>query len=316
MPRRRMPAGAAPCKRTSLMNIRTLDLNLLRAFAAIYLERNVSAAARRESLSQPAMSNALTRLRRGFDDELFIKTPQGMEPTALARQLIRPVNEALTILKNGLESRQQFDPQTADRCFKLLMSDAGESSMLPSLMRRLGSSAPRISFEVVKLPHDKYAETLQAGTVDLAIGNLPFLKSGFERCHLFDDPYCVIVRKDHPLLLKPLTLADFANSGHVAVATGKADALVDQHLSKRRLKRNVRLTVSHYHVAVDVVAGSDLLATVPQMIASAAKGVGVQVLPIKLPSAAVLMVWHSVVHQDAANQWLRSTISRQFLAQP
>lgn len=293
------------------MNIRTLDLNLLRAFSAIYLERNVSAAARRESLSQPAMSNALTRLRRSFDDELFIKTPQGMEPTALARQLIQPVNEALSILKNGIEKKQRFDPKTADRCFKLLMSDAGESSMLPSLMRRIGESATRVAFEVVKLSHDKYADALQAGTVDLAIGNLPFLKAGFERIHLFDDPYCVIVREGHPALRQPLSLQAFIGAPHVAVATGKADALVDQQLAKIRLKRSVKLTVSHYHVAVDVVAGSDLLATVPQAIASAAKGVAIRALPIKVASASVLMIWHSLVSQDAANQWLRNIITQQ-----
>jgi DNA-binding transcriptional LysR family regulator len=296
------------------MNIRTLDLNLLRAFSAIFLERNVSAAARRESLSQPAMSNALTRLRRSFDDELFIKTPKTMEPTPLARQLIQPVNEALSILKNGLEQKQSFDPRTADRCFKLLMSDAGESSMLPSLMRRTSETATRVGFEVVKLPHDKYAEALQAGTVDLAIGNLPFLKSGFERTHLFDDPYCVIMREGHPALGKTLSLQTFIGAAHVAVATGKADALVNQQLAKSRAKRSIKVTVSHYHVAVDVVAGSDLLATVPQAIASAARGVVIRALPIKVASAAVLMIWHSLATQDPANQWLRNTISQRLRA--
>jgi DNA-binding transcriptional LysR family regulator len=296
------------------MNIRTLDLNLLRAFSAIYLERNVSAAARRESLSQPAMSNALTRLRRSFQDELFIKTPQGMEPTTLARQLIQPVNEALSILKNGLEQRQSFDPHTADRCFKILMSDAGESAILPPLMRSTGEVAAGVTFEVVKLAHDRYAEALQAGTADLAIGNLPFLNSGFERVHLFDDPYCVIVREGHPSLRQELSLQSFIRARHVAVAIGKADALVDQQLARSRKKRVVKLTVSHYHVAVDVVTGSDLLATVPQAIASAARGVVTRPLPIKVPSAAVLMVWHSLVAHDAANLWLRNTISEQIRA--
>ena len=296
------------------MNIRTFDLNLLRAFSAIYLERNVSAAARRESLSQPAMSNVLTRLRRSFNDELFIKTPQGMEPTPLARQLIHPVNEALIILKNGLEQKQTFDPKTTDRCFKLLMSDAGESSMLPSLMRRIGESATRVSFEVVKFSHDRYADALQSGIADLAIGNLPFLKSGFERVQLFEDPYCVIMREGHPSQHQELSVQSFLTAAHVSVATGKADALVNHQLAKSRQQRTVKLTVSHYHVAVDVVAGSDLLATVPQAIAVAAKGVVMRTLPIKVAPAAVLMIWHSLVTQDAANQWLRKTISERLSA--
>ena len=290
------------------MNIRTLDLNLLRTFSAIYLERNVSAAARRESLSQPAMSNALLRLRRSFGDDLFVKTPAGMEPTALAKQLIHPISEALTVLRQGLEKQQAFDPDKTARCFKILMSDAGESSILPSLMRNVSDASTQVSFEVVKLAHERYAEALQTGAADLAIGNLPFLKSGFERAQLFDDPYSVIMRVGHPLLKKRLTLSNFMAAGHVTVATGKADALVDKQLSKNRLKRTVKLNASHYHVAVDVVAGSDLLATVPQMIAAAAAGVIMQDHPMKIAPARVLMVWHSTMHQDSANQWLRTTL--------
>ncbi|MDM0021784.1 LysR family transcriptional regulator [Variovorax saccharolyticus] len=298
------------------MNLRTLDLNLLRAFASIYVERNVSAAARREALSQPAMSNALNRLRRSFDDELFVKTPRGMEPTVLANQLIKPVNEALTILKNGLDQQQKFNPMTAVRCFRMLMSDAGESAMLPSLMRGASELSGQLTFEAVKMAHDKYAEALQSGAVDLAIGNLPFLNAGFERSHLFDDPYCIVAREDNPLLEDSLTLKSFLSASHIAVTTGKADALVDQHLSRKRLKRNIRLVVSNYHVAVDVVAGSDLLATVPQMIARSAKGVSMKALPMKIPRAAVLMVWHSVVHRDPASLWLRQTLLQQFGDRP
>lgn len=292
------------------MNIRTLDLNLLRAFAAIYLERNVSAAARRENLSQPAMSNALTRLRRSFDDELFVKTPAGMEPTARARQLMQPISDSLNILRQGLGQAPVFDPRQASRSFKLLMSDAGESSILPALMRHIRDVSAQVSFEVVKLPHEAYAEALQTGAADLAIGNLPFLKAGFERAHLFDDPYSVILREGHPLLKRRLSLAAFTDAEHVAVATGKADALVDRQLSKNRQKRHIKLKVSHYHVAVDVVAGSDLIATVPQMIAAAAKGVTVQPLPMKVEAASVLMVWHTIMQQDPANQWLRNTVAK------
>jgi DNA-binding transcriptional LysR family regulator len=188
------------------------------------------------------------------------------------------------------------------------MSDAGESSILPSLMRNVSDASTQVSFEVVKLAHERYAEALQTGAADLAIGNLPFLKSGFERAQLFDDPYSVIMRVGHPLLKKRLTLSNFMAAGHVTVATGKADALVDKQLSKNRLKRTVKLNASHYHVAVDVVAGSDLLATVPQMIAAAAAGVIVQDHPMKIAPARVLMVWHSTMHQDSANQWLRTTL--------
>jgi DNA-binding transcriptional LysR family regulator len=297
------------------MNIRTLDLNLLRVFSAINLERNISAAARRENLSQPAISNALARLRRSLNDPLFVKGATGMEPTALAMQLVQPVNEALSILKNCLERPDDFDPRHSTRCFKLLMSDAGESSILPALMCSIARLDTRVSFEVVRLPHDLYAEALQSGMADLAFGNLPFLKKSFERHNLFEDPYCVILREGHPLLDKSLTLSTFAGSEHVSVATGAADTLVERYLSKHRLRRRIKLKVSHYHVAVDVVAASDLLATVPRIIASAATGVRMLPLPMKVPTANVQMVWHTM-HMDPANQWLRSIIATLDLGDP
>lgn len=134
------------------VNLRTLDLNLLRVFAAIYVERNVSLAARREHLSQPAMSNALSRLRRSFDDVLFVKIGSRMEPTERASQLAQPVLEALALLEAHIDNPGQFDPRHSARTFKLLMSDAGESAILPSLVKRaFESSDTVVRFEVVKL---------------------------------------------------------------------------------------------------------------------------------------------------------------------
>jgi DNA-binding transcriptional LysR family regulator len=291
------------------MNIRTLDLNLLRVFAAIHQERNVSLAARRESLSQPAMSNALARLRRSFDDALFVKIAGRMEPTALAQQLIEPVREALGILQAGLATRTRFDPRQTARHFKLLMSDAGESAILPALVRQVTESQALASFEVVKLPHEAYAQTLQSGGADLAIGNLPFLRKGFEQAALFEDPYCAILRRGHALDGRRLGLAAFAAAEHVAVATGSADTLVERQLAKHRLKRKVRLKVSHYHVAADVVARSDLVATVPRLVAPAGGDVVALPLPLKVPPAAVKMVWHAVADGDPGHQWLRGLLA-------
>jgi DNA-binding transcriptional LysR family regulator len=291
------------------MNIRTLDLNLLRVFAAIYSERNVSLAAQRESLSQPAMSNALARLRRSFDDALFVKTGGRMEPTAVARRLMPPVQEALALLTAGLSERARFDPTQSERTFKLLMSDAGESAVLPALVRKVSAMSALAAFEVVKLPHEDYAAVLQNGGADLATGNLPFLRSGFERTPLFDDPYCVVLRRGHALEGRRLGLSAFAAAGHVAVSTGSADALVERQLAKHRLKRRVRLKVSHYHVAVDVVARSDLIATVPRMVAPAGDEITVHPLPLKVEPASVQMVWHAVAQGDPGHQWLRQLLS-------
>jgi DNA-binding transcriptional LysR family regulator len=266
-------------------------------------------AARRENLSQPAMSNALGRLRRSFDDALFVKVAGRMEPTALARQINQPVQEALGILSQALTGRAAFDPTQTARTFKLLMSDAGESAVLPALVRKVTATSALAGFEVVKLPHDDYAAALHNGGADLAIGNLPFLRSGFGRLPLFDDPYCVILRRGHPLEGRRLGLPAFAAAHHVAVATGSADALVDRQLAKHRLKRPVRLKVSNYHVAVDVVARSDLIATVPRMVASVGDEVVALPLPLKVAPASVHMVWHALADGDPGHQWLRRLLS-------
>jgi DNA-binding transcriptional LysR family regulator len=292
------------------VNLRTLDLNLLRVFAAIYVERNVSLAARREHLSQPAMSNALSRLRRSFDDVLFVKIGSRMEPTERASQLAQPVLEALALLEAHIDNPGQFDPRHSARTFKLLMSDAGESAILPSLVKRaFESSDTVVRFEVVKLPHEAYATALQTGQADMAIGNLPFLKGGFERQALFDDPYCVIARDGHPLQGRRLNPSAFAQAQHVAIATGSADLLVDRHLARLRLQRSVRLQVSNYHVAADIVARSDLLATVPRMIASQAHGITILPHPLNVAAATVQMVWHAIADADPGNRWLRDMLS-------
>ena len=293
------------------MNLRTLDLNLLRAFAAIHLERNVSLAARRENLSQPAMSNALARLRRSFDDALFVKLGARMEPTARANQLIQPVMQALALLETGIEGPAHFDPQRDTRCFKLLMSDAGESAILPDLVQRVvDTSASAVRFEVVKLPHEAYAQALQSGQADVAIGHLPFLRAGFEREALFEDAYRVILREGHPLQGRRLSLAAFAAAQHVAIATGSADLTVERQLARHRLVRSVKLKVSHYHVAVDVVARSDLLATVPQLIAAQARGVIALPLPLNVKPVAVQLVWHTIASGDPGHRWLRGLLAQ------
>lgn len=291
------------------MNIQTFDLNLLRAFASVYQQRNVSRAATAAGLSQPAMSNALVRLRRSCGEPLFVRTNRGMEPTPLAEQMIGPVRQALDILAACLEQPAGFEPERSERTFKLLMSDAGESVVLPALIAKLHGLAPRTRVEAMRLPHDEYASAMQQGHVDLALGNLPFLKSGFFQQRLFRDPYCCIVRSSHPELKTKLTLARYLAADHVSVSAGNADALVERELSRRRRSRDVKLKVTHYHVAVDIVRTTDLIATVPTNAARAALDVTMLPLPFKVAPAEVRQFWHRRAHQDPANQWLRALMA-------
>lgn len=291
------------------MNIATFDLNLLRVFAAIYGERSVSRAASAVGLSQPAMSNALFRLRQACADPLFVRTTSGMEPTPLAEEMIAPVRQALGILRDCLDRPEGFVPARSKRIFRLLMSDAGELAILPALVASLERAAPNAGVEVLRMPHESYKAALQDGVADLAIGNLPFLGAGFYQKSLFADPYCCIARRAHPSIKGTLSLSDYLAVQHVSVATGSADAIVERELARRRQQRSVRLRVTHYRVATDIVSMTDLLATVPQNIVRGLRGIQAFPLPITLPPADVRQFWHRRVHLEPANQWLRDVLA-------
>lgn len=292
------------------MNIKTFDLNLLRVFDAIYVERNVSRAASVAGLSQPAMSNALLRLRKACSDALFVRTTGGMEPTALADELIGPVRQALAILQQSLERPNGFEPKASERTCKILLSDAGEGIVLPRLISAVLREAPHVRIEALRRPNDQYQQLLQSGEADLAIGNLAFLKSGFYQQRLFGDPYCCLARKRHPFIGPGFPLQAFLTAQHVAVATGNADDLVERALSKMRAKRDVILRVTHYHVAADVVERSNLVVTVPRNAARNARGVQILPVPLSIPAADVRQFWHRRAHKDPANQWLRGTLAK------
>lgn len=291
------------------MNIKTFDLNLLRVMVAIYDERNVSRAALAIGLSQPAMSNALHRLRKACSDALFVRSTRGMEPTALAEELIGPVREALGMLQLTLERPHGFDPKVSTRTYRILMSDAGESAVLPRLMSRLRSIAPGVQIEACRCPNDLYALQLQSGTADLAIGNLSFLRAGFYQQRLFGDPYCCIARRRHSTIKGQLSLQQYLSEQHVSIAAGSADELVERALAKLRTKRKVTLRVTHYHVAVDIVEATELLATVPRNAAHTSRSVQVLPVPLKISAADVRQFWHRRAHKDPANQWLRGVLA-------
>jgi DNA-binding transcriptional LysR family regulator len=291
------------------MNLHKLDLNLLPVFAALYRQRNVSRAANEVGLTQSAMSNALSRLRSSCDDPLFVRTRGGMVPTALADILAGPVLEALQTLENGFSQPFGFNAEHSERTFSLLMSDIGEAVVLPKLIQALYATTPGIKIQAIRLPRSEYAQAMESGTADLAVGNLDFLKAGYYQQRLFDDSYSCIARADHPVIAEALTLEQYLAAGHVFVKTGNTEPLVENALSQRHGRRNIRLEVAQYHIAAKVVAETDLIASVPQNTARGLANLKVFPLPFDMPTAEVRQFWHERNHHDPANQWLRKTIA-------
>jgi len=299
------------------MDLSEIDLNLLRVFHQLMLDRRVSSAAETLGLSQPATSNALRRLRDLLGDELFLRTPQGMEPTPYALQLAGPVSLALSTLHEALNARSSFDPTASQRSFTLALSDVGEIYFLPELMQVLAEQAPGVTLRAVAVADEALKEDLVGGRIDLALGLLPQLQAGFFQQALFRQRYVCLLRQGHALARKTrLSLADFGAAQHVRVqATGTGHGRVDEALARRGVQRHIRLTVPHYVALGHVLATTELLAIVPERFAQRVcqpLGLTTRTLPLAIEDSAIHQFWHARLHRDPANQWLRALIASRF----
>jgi len=299
----------------------TPDLNLLLVFEAMFRHGSVTRAAAQIGLTQSAMSSALGRLRRQFGDPLFVNTRSGMLPTPRALELAPPLTEALAMVRGAMGSRAAFDPRTSTRSLRIYMTDVGEMVLLPALMRHLHAHAPQIRLETAQLPAAELAVRLETGDIDLALGYLPQLPDKTRRARLFEEHYVCMTRPDHPLGRHgPLTLKEFLGARHVLIASmGSGHQMLERTLAERGVQENVALRVPHFVVVPLIVAGTDLLVSLPSRVAGAsARLVKVKVhpLPIPIPSFDVSLYWHERVENDPANQWLRRAMLELFGDRP
>ena len=306
------------------ININRLDLNLLVVFDALMQERNVTRAGALVGLSQPSMSNALSRMRKLCGDPLFVRTSKGMEPTPFAQLLGPPVHDGLAMLRAGLNQPVDFEPERSDRSFQLLMSDIGEVIYLPRLMRRVVEAAPGVSIRALQLPRGQYANSLESGEVDLAIGYLPALGRGFYQQVLFSDTYVCLVREDHPRIGQSLSLKQFKAESHVMIEPSGAGqeaagaplssaALLERILARKGIVRRTALRVPHFTVVPGIIQNTDLLVIVPSSVFDSMPGlrrVKALHLPFETPLLEVKQFWHQRYHHDPASRWLRGVIAQ------
>ena len=294
------------------MNLRDIDLNLLVVFNQLLVERRVSKVAEKLGLTQPAVSNALARLRKLLGDELFLRTPRGMQPTPFADELAEPVAYALGMIHGALNQRSSFEPATSQRSFTIGMTDIGEIYFLPKLMDELARLAPGVSVSTVRNAAVNLKDEMEAGHVDLALGLLPQLKGGFFQRRLFRQRYVCLFRKGHRLDKRKISLAEFSAADHVVVVSaGTGHGKVDELLERNGVQRRVRLTVPHFVAVGHILRATDMIATVPEAFAQQVAGAFELVSvahPAGLPDIAINMFWHAKFHKDPANQWLRGLI--------
>lgn len=298
------------------MDIKDLDLNLLIVFNQLLMDRSVSAAADKLGLSQPAVSNALRRLRNLLNDELFLRTTRGMEPTPYAQQLAEPIAYALSTIQTTLSQRTSFSPATSTRRFTLAVTDLGEIEFLPSLMDRLQEVAPSVTVSTVRNNAESLRDDMEAGNVDLAIGLIPQLKSNFFQQRLFMQRYVCLFRKGHALDKRRLSRKEFYDADHVVVVSaGTGHAKMDEIIESAEEKRRVRLLVPHFVAVGHILASTDMIATVPERYAyRCAEPFGLRYVdhPVQLPQIGINLFWHARFHKEPGNQWLRQVIFELF----
>ena len=306
-----------------------LDLNLLRVLDVLMQERRVASTAQRLHLSQPAVSNALGRLRKALGDELLTRAPNGMEPTEFAKSLHATLQPALAAIGQSLQAKASFDPAHTIWHARIAMTDIGEIVFLPALLTHIAQAAPGLSLETLRdsqakpdAPVGSITTAMAEGKVDLAMGWLPDVTEGLYQRKLFTQRYVCIARQGHPLLTgkKPkLTLEKYLAAEHIAIrAEGTGHTKADETLQAismgdldRKVQRKVRLRVPSFLSVPQIVSQTDLLATVPEKLAEqCAAAFQLQVLPhpVDMPAFELKMFWHRLVHTDPANQWLRALI--------
>lgn len=295
-----------------------LDLNLLYVLVALDESRSVSGAAVKLGKSQPAVSSALARLREFFNDPLFVRSGNNMQPTPRALSLVESARFVLGRVGSDIVAAPSFDPATSQQTINLALSDVGEIVFLPAMLKRLRKLAPRAAVRSVSLPASDVAAALESGAIDLALGYFPDLKKhNFFQQTLFSDTFASLLRADHPVSTSRLTLKQYLQLEHVVVrAESRTEEVIERYLARKKIRRHVVLTTPHFSSAPIIVEQSDMIVTVPEPLARYFSSVSARLrmvgLPFEAPRIDLKQSWHRKFHHDERNRWLRSVIAGLF----
>jgi DNA-binding transcriptional LysR family regulator len=295
-----------------------VDLHQLQVFDALLRERSLTRAARVLNVSQPALSKTLARLRRYFQDPLFVRVSLRMEPTPKALALDAPVRAVLDGMRTLSAENVPFDPSTSNRRFSFCVVDAGVIRLLPPLLNLLCEEAPRIQVSAMQLDAQHLHSWLETGTVDFAMGSFPHLPKSIRRQPLWIERYVSLVRKRHPRLGVAPSLKTFAAEKHVLVSTfgtGHAHQLAERAVEAAIPAENIICRVPIFLAAAVVAKHTDAVATLPVSIANVlADDLNLALIapPIKLPRIEISQYWHERFHREPGNVWIRKVFAKLF----
>lgn len=284
---------------------------MLKALDALLDERNVTRAARRLSLTQPAVSVMLTRLRDYFDDPLFVRAPHGMVPTSRAEALAAPIKQVLADI-DALLTPAQFSPETAEFTFTLAATDYALKAVLVPFIAALKPQAPGIRVRIVQLEEDALTARMAEGSIDIALLTPHTTPPELHSRVLYKEEYVCMLRASHPALRETaLTLDTFCALEHMLVSwQGKSfQGVTDDALAALGRTRRVGLSVSSFLILPELLAISDMVAVLPRRLASQHPDMQIVTPPLPIPGFSKSMAWHERTHRDPAHRWLRQLLA-------
>ena len=298
------------------MNLRNVDLNLLTVFDAVITEGNVTRAAEKIGMSQPAMSIALSRFRHMAKDELFERTGRGLRPTPRALELAAPIRRALEIVADALEHGTDFDMSRSDRSFNVALSGVGEVVMLPTLMRKLEAAGSKISINTRYVAHTDMEKEMRYGNVDLYLWIVPIESSEIVCTQIGMTSEVCLVRENHPSVGDSLSLEAFASLRHITyqMPGPYGPSIIDRELWRLGFNREHGMSIHSYFDAPRVISQTDMVCTVPRVLGrDLARVHGLRMVrsPLQL-EFPVFMQWPRAVDKDAGHVWLRETLAQIF----
>lgn len=294
------------------MKLSDIDLNLFVVFDAIYTEGNLTRAGEIIGITQPAVSNSLSRLRNLFDDPLFVRTAEGMVPTPVAQNIVGPVRQALGLIRSSVQESESFDPSKSDKRFRVSMTDLTQSMVLPYLFGRIKQEAPAIAIDCYQVRRRDMNIELASGNLDLAV-DIPLTPDPqIRQSPLFSHPHVCVVRKDHPVISGQLSTDAYLALSHIHISSRRGGlGHVDLALGKMGKRRHIALRTQHYLATPELVSRTDLALTVPRVFADflvAQYPVEYFQLPFSVPNLESHLYWHESTDQDQANRWMRELI--------
>ena len=295
------------------MKLSDIDLNLFVVFDAIYTEGNLTRAGEIIGITQPAVSNSLSRLRNLFDDPLFVRTAEGMVPTPVAQNIIGSVRQALGLIRSSVQESESFDPTSSDKRFRISMSDLSQAIQLPRLYRAMSSIAPGVAIECYQVHRRDMSIELASGNLDLAIDIALTPDPQIKQLPLYSHPYVCVIREDNEIVGDKLDLDTYLKLKHIAISSRRGGlGHVDLALGKMGRKRDIALRTQHYLSTPQMAATTNFALTVPQIFAEfpiRSAQVRYVELPFDVPNLESFLYWHESTDKDQANIWLRELIS-------